>query len=43
MFNKIAFLLCFVTFVTTAQETIKGIVIDENKPSVVQMSFGKTQ
>ncbi len=34
MFNKIAFLLCFVTFVTTAQETIKGIVIDENKQPI---------
>lgn len=34
MFTKIAFLLCFVTFVTSAQETIKGIVIDANKQPI---------
>lgn len=34
MYTKIAFLLCFVTFVTSAQETIKGIVIDANKQPI---------
>jgi outer membrane receptor for ferrienterochelin and colicins len=34
MYNKIAFLLCLVTSVTTAQEILKGIVIDANKQPI---------
>jgi outer membrane receptor for ferrienterochelin and colicin len=34
MYNKIAFLLCLVTSVTTAQEILQGIVIDANKQPI---------
>jgi outer membrane receptor for ferrienterochelin and colicin len=35
MLHKIVFLLCLVTSVTTAQEIIKGIVIDTNKQPII--------
>ena len=34
MFNKIAFLLCFITSVTSAQEIIKGKVFDKSKQPI---------
>ena len=34
MFNKIAFLLCLITSVTSAQEIIKGKVFDKSKQPI---------